>query len=576
MKTVKRVLILLLTLLCVLGAARAESGASGAAPAAKAMLRVSLSSLGAPAALDLTLQGEYGVGEGSGFVFERGAQVTLWADEGRVFLRCGAVTACFGEELTLTRHASADPGGLSIAQGREGVVYPGSLTVRARGGWLQAVLTVDVETYLVGVVPYEMSDAFPLEALKAQAVAARTYALWRAAARAGAEYDLVDTAADQVYGGYDASHVNAIAAVEATKGVVGLWEGAPVPAYYSASNGGYTALPGAVLDAPRYDAFLDVRRDEADLENPLSRAASVTVAKDFEGAPEALTRALAEAASDRLSALGYSPDAADIAPAALLSAEAVTPLSDPADGRYESVRVSYTVSARPLQDVYAEPTARQLVRHAVTGEPLERTVAGRVPGAFEAVSEVFQCDLPVYDLFKRALGLGLNGSRDCETVTVETGEDGVTVTLRRFGHGVGLSQRGAQRRAGQMGQSCGEILAFYYPGLTFTALDLTDDMPAALADAPLTEVSMAAAASLQVGEGEYIATVSTSSRTGRLNVRAAPSLSGTIVAEVYNGAHVVVTAAEPTVNDDGAWLSVRTREGVEGWCAKDYLIRDDE
>ena len=58
MKTVKRVLILLLTLLCALGAARAESGAPDASPTAQAMLRVSLSSLGAPSTLDLTLQGE--------------------------------------------------------------------------------------------------------------------------------------------------------------------------------------------------------------------------------------------------------------------------------------------------------------------------------------------------------------------------------------------------------------------------------------------------------------------------------------------------------------------------------------
>ena len=561
MSTVKRALALILSLVLFLGAARADEEAPTIPSGG---LRVYLSSLGAPEQFDLTLQGEYVIG-GGGFAFDEGAALSLRADEGRVWMTCGALRVNFGERVTFERRS----GGLYIAQSKKGNLYPGSLAVTARGGWLQAVLTIDVETYLVGVLPYEMNDAFPLEALKAQAVAARTYALWRAGSRIGAEYDLVDTAADQVFYGYNEEYTNAIAAVEATKGEVGLYRGAPVPTYYTASNGGYTALPGEILGSAKYDAYLAVEYDEADLENPLSLSKSVTVARDFQDAPEAVTEALIAASSGRLEALGFSPNEADIRLRALEGAEAVEPLSDPADGRYGYVRISYTVSARRMEDVYAPYTAREKVYHAVTGRDVARTVVGKAPGAWEDIDETFTCDIPVYDTFKRALGLSLNENRDCETVAVAMDEAGATVTLRRYGHGVGLSQRGAQRRAGSWGETYDRILAFYYPGLSFERLALTADGED---EEALCEVSLAPAAVLTAGEGEYLATVVTSSRTGKLNVRQTPSMEGKIVAEVYNGMRLVVTGGEET-NDDGAWLPVRTQEGVTGWCARDYLVK---
>lgn len=70
-------------------------------------------------------------------------------------------------------------------------------------GTLVPILTLSVEDYLLGVVPYEMSDSFPLEALKAQAVCARTYALSHL--NASRAYDVVDTTNDQVFKGVDSS-----------------------------------------------------------------------------------------------------------------------------------------------------------------------------------------------------------------------------------------------------------------------------------------------------------------------------------------------------------------------------------
>lgn len=123
--------------------------------------------------------------------------------------------------------------------------YRGSLAlVRAESGW-QCVNEVELEDYLLGVVGREMSPLrFPLEALKAQAVAARTYAWheWERSLRraGGTAYDLFDDERSQAYGGLDAESGAVEQAVAATCGMVLTWEGGLLPAYYSSTCGGRT------------------------------------------------------------------------------------------------------------------------------------------------------------------------------------------------------------------------------------------------------------------------------------------------------------------------------------------------
>ena len=80
------------------------------------------------------------------------------------------------------------------------------------------VQTMELENYLTAVVPAEMPALWPMEALKAQAVAARTYALWRIEHPAGATFDLYADARDQVYNP-SMIHPNSTAAVQATQGL---------------------------------------------------------------------------------------------------------------------------------------------------------------------------------------------------------------------------------------------------------------------------------------------------------------------------------------------------------------------
>ncbi|MGP3560274.1 SpoIID/LytB domain-containing protein [Geobacillus sp. BK01] len=105
--------------------------------------------------------------------------------------------------------------------------------VKENGQYVRPVNAVPIEEYIKGVVPNEMPTSWNIEALKAQAVAARTYAL----SYAGATID--DTIRYQVYGGYT-WHPNSTKAVEETYGQVLKYNGRLISAVFSASNGGKT------------------------------------------------------------------------------------------------------------------------------------------------------------------------------------------------------------------------------------------------------------------------------------------------------------------------------------------------
>lgn len=121
-------------------------------------------------------------------------------------------------------------------------------------GRLTVVNTLDLETYLRGVVPKEMGAwEFPsVEALKAQAVAARTYAVANRGKRAADGFDMSDTVADQVYGGRDGEQSLTDRAIQETEGLFATYGGTPIQALFMANCGGHTTDVGLVFggDAP--------------------------------------------------------------------------------------------------------------------------------------------------------------------------------------------------------------------------------------------------------------------------------------------------------------------------------------
>ncbi len=119
-------------------------------------------------------------------------------------------------------------------------------------GSLTAVNVVSIEDYLRGVVPAEIGrlGENEIEAVKAQAVAARTYTLSRLGQYAGHGYDLEASVKDQVYGGADAEDTLIDRAIRSTEGQVLTYLGEPIQAYYHANCGGMTEFVERVWDKP--------------------------------------------------------------------------------------------------------------------------------------------------------------------------------------------------------------------------------------------------------------------------------------------------------------------------------------
>ncbi|MEQ9453924.1 MAG: SpoIID/LytB domain-containing protein [Phycisphaeraceae bacterium] len=294
--------------------------------------------------------------------------------------------------------------------------YPGLLAVtpawRSEAGSdrLDVMNHVPMETYLPGVLVGELYGSWEPATFRAQAIAARTYAVFSSSQTASRSYDLESTTASQVYtGGTEAA--KPLAAAEATRGVLLVYQGAVVPAFYSADSGG--------IAQSAWDAFGDVVQMA-----PLRARMHYDVGAD---SPHArwgpIDRSLATL-SDRIVAWGVANN-------------------------------------------HAVGRKRGLVNLEVT----ERTVGGR-PVQFAVVD----LDGAVYTLraeqfrnacnFARSPLPALDRSQVLKSSFVEVAVEGSRVVFsngRGFGHGVGLSQWGAQDMA-ERGYDHDEILGFYYPG----------------------------------------------------------------------------------------------------------------
>jgi stage II sporulation protein D len=121
----------------------------------------------------------------------------------------------------------------------EGNAYRGTLLVHRSGKRLSVVNRLPLDRYLRGVVPWEMPDDWHREALKAQAVVARSYAL--ATLKPGKLFDLYADTRSQVYGGIRAEEASTNRAVGATAGRVLYWNGRIATTFYHSTSGGRTA-----------------------------------------------------------------------------------------------------------------------------------------------------------------------------------------------------------------------------------------------------------------------------------------------------------------------------------------------
>ena len=540
------------------------------ARAEKNTVRVLLTRLNLTDRLEIALDGSYTL---DGMSFQRGSKLVLSCATGRIMAYYEGMALDSGKELVLTRHQAAEGLENGLRLNGDYALYCGDLHVTTDGKMLTAVLHIPIEEYLLGVVPYEMSDSFPLEALKAQAVAARTYALYKMRGASGA-YDLVDNTNDQVFRGYNASNERAIRAVQETAGVACYNNGALAICYYTASNGGQVELVRNVWGKGEGD-YITMHDDPYDVENPESVVKSAAIAKTAKDGivyNQQLTDYLLDSVSEAVTALGYSGDAADTRIAGVAGVRLHTPQGGTSSKVMTQMRFDLTVQCRQkptaaMQDEEVNLFALPETTPEVTSTP-QPTQA-----PFVTLEQTVQVDVPVFSAIEPWLGLSINGSNN-EILTVREENDRFVIESRRYGHGVGMSQRGAQWMAGQYGWTYDQILRFYYPGLALKKTDTQVTLPPAVSAAFLTTPGPAATptprptlmpASDQLKAGEWRVKVTQISANSSLNLRSAPSTASDVLRVLYYGQELLASPC-----DEEGWIKVRT-DVTEGYVMEKFV-----
>ena len=539
-----------------------------AAAAENGIIRVLLTGLRLTDRADIALDGSYETQ--SGMAFQRGSRLTVASTTGTLMLYYEGMAMDAGQELVLYRHQADgfDENGVRINGSY--ALYAGDLYLAFKDGMLRAVLHVPVEEYLLGVVPYEMSDSFPMEALKAQAVAARTYALSHTG-RSG-DYDVTDSTLDQVYKGYNRANTNAAAAVMGTAGLCGYYKGGYAVCYYTASNGGQTDLAENVWGAGDF-GYMAMVDDPYDLENDESVKKSYLLESTRDTASEAVYSLLDEKLTAAMAALGYDARVNRFRAAGIVSASVHTPRYAPPSRLMTLLGCELQVerSILALPPVHEEETSL-FAQTTATASPAPTEAPAPVWSPYAVMTGTLPVDLDIFRQVEPVTGLSINGS-DNELITVTKMAEGFRLESRRFGHGVGMSQRGAQQMA-QAGKTFLEILAFYYPGMTLgvmtpeysprpalSAQFLATPGPAATPTPRPTLMPVLATP----GPGEYRVKVTLIGTDSSLNLRDAPGTYGGIVRTLYYGQELVVVKEEA----DG-WLQVRT-DAVTGYVMSKFV-----
>lgn len=535
-------------------------------------IRVYLRRLQVEDTLRVTVKGQYATQDGR-LSFSDGAKLVVVLRGDQLVLHTGQTAVVMGSSIKLVRCQSETPGYLLLNDGTG--MYEGDLSLDIVENAIRPILTINVEDYLLGVVPFEMGDSFPLEALKAQAVTARTYAL-RKSGSSGA-YDVEDTTNDQAYRGRTTSSPLSEQAVTETKGLCGVYRGALASCFYSASNGGQTELGQHVwpTDAPDAYGYMDMRDDPYDLENRNSVVKRYTLQKKpgEKGIGEALHQALTAAMGEQLTALGVEADGELVRFDEIQSVEAVTPKYDGASRLMTELRFTVKISVRDYtfrQTPSPQPAASSTPHADETPAP----TATPAFSPYRKVKETVTVTLPIFTEAERAMGLSINVSQN-ELITVSDIGSAFLIESRRFGHGVGMSQRGAEQMARQYGMTYEQILAFYYPGMGLVSYD-TGSAPLPTLNAelmatpaptpsPTPRPTLMPVSTNQMPEGAYLAVVSNIDEDSTLNLREQPNTSAEVIRRLYKNQPLIVLS----VSKDG-WAHVKT-DVMEGYVRSEYL-----
>ncbi len=500
-----------------------------------------------PKTINFSLSGSYYLAENPDLVLAEGDYTLSVVDTNKVKIKGKNIDVTVGSQVNFIRQKHSGTGShhLTLKGTVHGTVnYLGNMRFHVSSGSFVVTNHVPLEQYLYGVVAYEMSNVFPMEALKAQAVSARSYAIRSFSSTR--DYDIGDTASTQVYRGYNPNFTNVIKAVDDTKGQVVTYNGKIIATYYSASNGGQTELPGNTWGGgtTKNNAYpyLAQKDDPYDTANPSSLYQEVFVPKTVDGTKYTATESNVD--GDFVVRIVGVTTAANIrsGPGTNFSIVGTAPLnsmykwisttSEKDSAGFYWHRINFTgneadtayiredlgqkiengrfVYSNPIltdiqSQVFEKIKSSRNIKNATdikinsvntfangkerwpgTGSRSYVTANAGVTVQFYAEGSSSLSTKINENIVIELMKTNSNGSylmshpylnsnlrlRGVKTAKDSGGLDGYVITNARYGHGVGMSQRGAQQMA-RDGKTYREILSFYFDKTEIKTLETT-------------------------------------------------------------------------------------------------------
>lgn len=359
--------------------------------------------------------------------------------------------------------------------------------------------------------------------------------------------------------------------------------------FYSASNGGQTELVENVWSDRGDYSYYAMVDDPYDLENPQSTVRTLKLPKD--GSISDRLRGILHAQLLPVLEKGeYDTQLENFRVNSITAVTLASPMFDEPSRRMQDVVLTITWSGKKLvssiqPDVTPAPEqeedwilGEETAIPTVTPTPTP-TATPTVTPAPETTEELLLTDfLPEEEAVVTlhmdkdtiaALNLTISGS---EMFSVTEEETQFLLQSRRFGHGVGMSQRGAEWMAGQYDMTCEEILAFYYPGMTLmkgaSGEQELPTVPPVMAQElapPATATpkpTLMPVTTAGMETGMKLMYVNASS----LNLRSEPSLGAELLMRLMENQQVIVIET----CDDPEWVHVKT-DAIEGYCMVSYL-----